>query len=266
MRVVVLTQSVLVAAGYTTMATALGHEVSAVVVARPVREGAGEFVDAVESADVVFAMSKHSLAPLLRAYEADVGLCTGFPWLVPQEAIETPRLGIVNGHPTLLPRGRGPHPWAWAVRNGDAEVGMTYHYMDATFDTGNILAQKAIPIGPDDTEDSLLPSYEAAAQELLPEVFAKLEAGDPGVPQVGDEYQHPFEGEYAVVDPTQPAADVHRQVRAWSFMPERLRVGPVLEREGQRHRLIRTSLEQVLHTDRLDCSDGPLWIVEAESV
>jgi methionyl-tRNA formyltransferase len=266
MRVVVLTQSVLVATAYTTTAKALGHEVPAVVVARPVREGAGEFVDAVESADVVFATSKHSLAPLLRAYDADVGLCTGFPWLVPQEAIETPRLGIVNGHPTMLPRGRGPHPWAWAVRNGDTEVGMTYHYMDATFDTGNILAQKPIPIGPDDTEESLLPSYEAIAQELLREVFAKLEAGDPGVPQEGGEYQHPFEEEYTVVDPTQPAAEVHRQVRAWSFMPERLRVGPVLERDGERRRLIRTSLEEGPDAERLDCADGPLWLVEPESV
>jgi methionyl-tRNA formyltransferase len=260
-RVVVLTQITPVAAGYTELATALGHEVPAVIVARPVREAAEAFIAAAGSADVLFPESKHSLAALLRAYEPDVGLCTGFPWLIPQEAIDVPRLGIVNGHPTLLPLGRGPHPWAWAVRNGETEIGMTYHYMDATFDTGNILAQKAIPLGPDDTEESLLPLYEATAQELLSEVFTKLEAGDPGVPQEGGEYQHPFEDEYAVVDATQPAAAVHRQVRAWSFMPQRLRVGPVFD--GRR--LVRTSLEEVAEAERLDCGDGPLWILEAES-
>jgi methionyl-tRNA formyltransferase len=258
-RVVVITQIVPVADGYTQIATALGHDVPAVIVGRPFNDAADVYLGAAPAADVVFATSKHSIAPLLRAYDADVGLCTGFPWLIPREALDVPRLGIVNGHPTLLPKGRGPHPWAWAIRTGENEIGMTYHYMDATFDTGNILAQKSIPIAPDDTEETLVPHFQAAAQELLPEVFAKLEAGDPGVAQVGGEYQHTFESEYAVVDLGQPAADVHRQVRAWSFMPERHRVGPVLD--GRR--LVRTSLTEVEGAERLDCCDGPVWIVEA---
>ncbi len=57
-----------------------------------------------------------------------------------------PRLGIVNGHPSLLPRYRGPFPIAWAIRNGETEIGMTFHLMDAAFDTGNVLAQKAVPL------------------------------------------------------------------------------------------------------------------------
>jgi methionyl-tRNA formyltransferase len=261
-RVVVITQIVPVADGYTQVANALGHEVPAVIVGRPFGDAADAYIGAAPSADVVFATSKRSIAPLLRAYRADVGLCTGFPWLIPQEAIDVPRLGIVNGHPTLLPKGRGPHPWAWAIRTGETEIGLTYHYMDATFDTGNILAQKAIPIAPDDTEQTLLPLFQAAAQELLPEVFAKLEAGDPGMPQVGGEYQQDFEAEYAVVDLVRPAAEVHRQVRAWSFMPERHRVGPVLD--GRR--LARTSLVAVDGAERVECGDGPLWIVESATV
>lgn len=262
MRVVVITQIVPVAEGYTQLATALGHEVPAVIVGRPYHEAADAFVQAAGSADVVFASSKHSIAPLLRAYDADVGLCTGFPWLIPQEAIDVPPLGIVNGHPTLLPKGRGPHPWAWAIRTGETEIGMTYHYMDATFDTGNILAQKAIPIEDDDTEETLVPRFQAAAQELLPAVFAKLEAGDPGMPQLGGEYQEAFEDAYAIVDPTQPAAEVHRQVRAWSFMPDRRRIGPVLD--GRR--LIRTSLSEVEGAEQIQCGDGPLWVVESAAV
>jgi methionyl-tRNA formyltransferase len=220
---------------------------------------AAAFIDAAGGADITFAASKRSIGPLLRAYEADVGLCTGFPWLITQDAIDVPPLGIVNGHPTLLPKGRGPHPWAWAVRTGETEIGMTYHYMDATFDTGNILAQKAIPIGADDTEETLIPHFQQAAVELLPVVFAKLEAGDPGVPQGEGEYQPAFEDDYAVVDPSRGAAEVHRQVRAWSFMPESRRIGPLLD--GRR--LVRTSLAEVEGAERIDCGDGPLWIVEA---
>jgi methionyl-tRNA formyltransferase len=259
LRVVLLTQIVPVAEGYSRVVTALGHDVPAVIVGRPSHDQPEAFIKAAGSADVVFAASKHSIGPLLRAYRADVGLCTGFPWLITQEAIDVPPLGIVNGHPALLPKGRGPHPWAWAVRTGESEIGLTYHYMDATFDTGNILAQKAVPIGPDDTEETLIPVFQGAAAELLEEVFAKLEAGDPGVPQGGGEYQHEFEAEYAVVDLSQPAADVHRQVRAWAFMPERLRIGPVID--GRR--LVRTSLVEVDGAERLECGDGPLWVVEA---
>ena len=259
MRVVLLTQIVPVVEGYSRVATALGHEVPAVIVGRPFHDEPEAFINAAGSADVVFAASKHSIGPLLRAYRADVGLCTGFPWLITQEAIDVPPLGIVNGHPTLLPKGRGPHPWAWAIRTGETEIGLTYHFMDATFDTGNILAQKAVPIGLDDTEETLVPRFQAAAQELLPQVFAKLEAGDRGVPQEGGEYQQAFEDEYAVVDLSQPAAEVHRQVRAWSFMPVRRRIGPVLD--GRR--LVRTSLVAVDGAERIDCSDGPLWVVES---
>ncbi|MDX6454243.1 MAG: methionyl-tRNA formyltransferase, partial [Gaiellaceae bacterium] len=75
--------------------------------------------------DVLFAATKHSIAGLLRAYEPDVALCTGFPWRITAEAIGVPKHGIVNGHPSLLPRYRGPFPIAWAVRNGETEIGLT---------------------------------------------------------------------------------------------------------------------------------------------
>ena len=259
MRVVILTQIVPVVEGYTEVAAALGHDVPAVIVGRPFQSEPEAFIEAAGNADVVFAASKRSIGPLLRAYDADVGLCTGFPWLIPQDAIDVPPLGIVNGHPTLLPKGRGPHPWAWAVRTGETEIGLTYHYMDATFDTGNILGQKAIAFGPDDTEETLIPHFQRAAAELLPEVLAKVEAGDPGVPQGEGEYQPAFEADYATVDPAWPAGEVHRRVRAWSFMPEASRIGPVLD--GRR--LVRTSLAEVDGAERIECGDGPLWIVEA---
>jgi methionyl-tRNA formyltransferase len=266
-RVVVMTQVPPIAAAYIALASALGHDVPAVIAGRPVAASPDDFLEAVgDGTDVLFPASKHALAPLLRVYEPDVALCTGFPWLVPQEAIDVPRLGIVNGHPTMLPKGRGPYPWAWAIRNGDSELGLTYHFMDATFDTGNVVVQKPIPIDPDDTEETLIPKFPAAAAELVPQVFAKLEAGERGTPQGEGEYQHPFEPEYAVVDLDATAADVHRQVRAWSFIPERLRVGPVVERNGTKVRLVRTSVTEVDGAQPLECADGPLWIVESVPV
>ena len=56
-----------------------------------------------------------------------------------------PPLGIVNGHPSLLPRYRGPFPIAWAVRNGETEIGMTFHLHGRGVRHRHVLAQKAIP-------------------------------------------------------------------------------------------------------------------------
>ena len=194
--------------------------------------------------DIVFAASKHSLARILRGYEADLGLCTGFPWRISAEAIAVPPLGIVNGHPSLLPRYRGPFPIAWAVRNGETEIGLSYHLMDADFDTGNVLAQKPFP--------------------LLDDAFDRLARGDRGDPQAAGEYQGPFEEEYRFADLSRPAAEVHRQTRAWSFVPPILPRGPIVERDGETVRLVRTSLVEVEGAERLECAGGPLWVVESE--
>ena len=70
-----------------------------------------------------FAADKASLARLTRAYEPEIGLCAGYSWLIPPEVLAIPRLGVVNSHPSLLPRHRGPYPFAWAVREGDKELG-----------------------------------------------------------------------------------------------------------------------------------------------
>jgi methionyl-tRNA formyltransferase len=214
--------------------------------------------------DVLFAASKHSIAPLLRAYEPDLALCTGFPWRIPAEAIAAPSHGIVNGHPSLLPRYRGPFPIAWAVRNGEHEIGMSYHLMDDGFDTGNVLAQKAIPLAEDETDETLFARFPALTAELVPIVFDRLARGERGEPQEGGEYQSAFEDDYRFVDLTQGAVAVHRQVRAWSFVPPiRPDMGPILERDGIRMRLLRTSLTEVGGAERLECADGPLWVLES---
>jgi methionyl-tRNA formyltransferase len=270
-RVVIITVLPVIARGYAEVVRALGHEPVAVIAPRrrvpgalPTPFAAEHVAEDPEELDVLFASSKHSLAPLLRAYEPDLALCTGFPWLIPAEAIAVPKLGIVNGHPSLLPRYRGPFPIAWAVRNGETEIGMSYHLMDAQFDTGNVLAQTPIPLAEDETEETLFARFPALTWELLSVVFDRLARGDRGDPQVGGDYQGVFEDDYRFVDLTQTAAEVHRQTRAWSFVPPILPgMGPIFERDGTRVRLLRTSLTEVAGAERIECADGPLWIVEA---
>lgn len=273
-RVVIVSQIPRMAVGYAELVRELGHEPVAHLAARfPARFdsprarhfAAGLLLEGPQELDLVYPAGRDRIAPLLRFYEPDLLLCTAFPWRLPADALAVPRIACVNGHPSLLPKYRGPTPMGWAVRNGETEIGMTFHVMDETFDTGGILAQKAVPLDDEEGMDTLWPKLGAAAAELLPVVFERLVRGDRGEPQEGGEYQSLFDDDYAFVDTAQTAAEVHTQVRAWRLSPigknER---GPILELDGERVRILRSSLTEVEGAERFDCADAPLWIVETE--
>ncbi|MDQ5821704.1 MAG: methionyl-tRNA formyltransferase [Actinomycetota bacterium] len=217
--------------------------------------------------DVLYAAHKRSLAPLLRAYEPDLVICLGFRWLMPQEALDVPRLGAMNVHPSKLPLYRGPIPLPWAVRNGETEIGMTVHRMDATFDTGAILAQAPVPLDPAAwTFEEVIPHMAAALQEVIPRALERIAAAEEGEPQDGDPgvYAAWFEDDFKQIDWSKPAREIHNQVRAWSFAGF---VGdvemPVGEVDGETRRIIRTSLEPAEGT-KIETGDGPIWITESE--
>jgi methionyl-tRNA formyltransferase len=214
---------------------------------------------------LVFPATRKQLTDLLQRLEPDLVVCFAFPWLIPADALAVPPLGWINCHPSLLPSYRGPTPVSWAIRNGEPEIGVTIHRMDESFDTGAILAQGRVPVDDDDTFDSLNMKAAPVTIGLLKTALERVARGEQGEPQEGGDYQSLFEDEYAYVDTTQPRVDVHRQVRAWSFTPfangER---GAILERGGERRRLLRTSLEEIDGAERLDCADGPVWVLESE--
>jgi methionyl-tRNA formyltransferase len=221
--------------------------------------------DAPSDLDVVIPSGRSRIAPLLRAFDPDVCFCSGFPWKIPADAIAVARSGIVNGHPSLLPRYRGPSPVSWAIREGETEVGFSFHYMDAELDTGNVLAQTTIPLGDERSWDDLIPKLGSAVGELFPRVLERLESDDPGDPQPEGGFYHSFfEPEYAWIDWSRPAVEIERQVRAWGFHPpvEGDR-GALAEIDGETVRILRVSLEQADGTPR-ECGDGTLWIVETE--
>lgn len=264
-----------VAAFMTAALRELGHDPVAVITARrkepiPDRPQMSDET-APAGLDVLLARDKWSMEPLLRACRPDLALCWGFPWRIPQAALDVPRLGSVNCHPAMLPRHRGPIPMAWAIRDGDGQYGITWHRMDADLDTGPILAQGTVPMQDDDFEImDVGPRIAAVAIGLLPQVLARIAARDPGdaQPTEGVTWAGHFEDDYAEVDWSQPARRIHDQVRAWAFSfglsPA---VGPVATLEGNRVRLTRTSLvDPGGEARRVECGDGPLWVVSWESV
>ena len=193
-RVAVVTRILPVALGFVETVRAAGHEPVALLSIRDTENRYGtEFtLDALLNGvppelDVLLPARRSSIAPLLASVAPDLVVCMGFPWKIPADALAVPTLGWLNGHPSQLPRHRGPIPVAWAIRHGDPEVGLTFHRMDAELDTGPIMAQAAMEFGEYAEPDVFYPRMGQLMMGLLGESLAKLESGEEGTVQEGGE-------------------------------------------------------------------------------
>jgi methionyl-tRNA formyltransferase len=118
----------------------------------------------------------------LAALQADAVVMASFDQIVGARALEIPRHGWMNIHPSLLPAYRGPEPVYWAIADGAVETGITLHRAVARVDAGPILAQKAMAIRADDTSGSLTKRLVATGVDLLPSALQGLLANAPGTP------------------------------------------------------------------------------------
>ncbi len=155
--------------------------------------------------------------------EADLCVMAFVTDIVPNEILNAPRLGTVQYHPSLLPKHRGPSSINWAIIAGESETGLTIFWPDAGLDTGPVLLQRRVPIGPDDTLrsiyfDRLFPMGVDAIAEAVRLVRA---GAAPKIPQ--DESQATYEGwctdEHARVDWSRPVGDVYNLIRGCNPRP-----------------------------------------------
>jgi methionyl-tRNA formyltransferase len=274
-RVIIVTRIRPVLEGFDAVVRAAGHEPVALLTMRSTDERYGPIAQtgellkgAAPELDVLIPGSRSSIAPLLASVEPDLVVCMGFPWKVPPDALAVPRLGWLNGHPSLLPRHRGPIPVAWAIREGDEEIAVTFHRMDAELDTGPIFAQRRVPLGELEPPDVFYPRMGVAVGEALAEALERLGVGDEGTPQTdGGGYESFFSREDAWLDLSRPAVEVHRLAWAWryAFTLDGIQ-GALVEIDGTPVRVLATSLSEVEGARRLECGDGPLWLVETEAL
>lgn len=273
LRVVIVTRILPVALGFEAVLRGAGHEPVGLLTIRDTENRYGpEFTlegllgGLPPDLDVVLPSRRSRIAPLLASLRPDLVVCMGFPWKVPADALAVPPLGWLNGHPSLLPRHRGPVPIAWAIRNGDADVGITFHRMDAELDTGPILAQASFPLGEYAVPNEFYERMGPLVMETLVTALERLAAGDEGTPQSeGGEYESFLPAEDAWLDSARPAEELHRLVWAWRYtVPVGELRGALVELDGETVRVLASSLTEVEGAQRIDCADGSLWLVEVE--
>jgi methionyl-tRNA formyltransferase len=113
----------------------------------------------------------------LASINPDAIIVVGYGRIIPQWMIDLPRLGNINLHASLLPKYRGAAPIQWAIAHGETMIGVTTMRIDAGLDTGDILLQKEMPIGANDTAETLAPALAASGSELIVETLRCLQAG-----------------------------------------------------------------------------------------
>jgi methionyl-tRNA formyltransferase len=158
-----------------------------------------------------------------QSLNADLAILAFVPQIVPERVFSVPRLGSICFHPSLLPKYRGASAINWALINGEPVTGLTLFWVDRGIDTGPILLQKEIAVGPDDTTGSLyFNKIFALGVEAIGEAVDLIKTGNP--PRiVQDEtqatYDPPCQDVHAKIDWTRPAQQVYNLIRGCDPQP-----------------------------------------------
>lgn len=158
----------------------------------------------------------------LEALQPDLIVVTAFGQILRQNVLDLPRFGCVNVHASLLPRWRGAAPIQAAILHGDEQTGVTIMRMDAGVDTGPILAQRPVPIEPEDNAGTLSARLAEEGANLLVEVLPDYLEGRLK-PQPQDErlatYAPMLKKGDGLLDCARPAAELANRVRAYNPWP-----------------------------------------------
>ena len=166
---------------------------------------------------------------VFQSLNADLCVMAYVTDIVPNEIIEASSLGTIQYHPSLLPLHRGPSSINWAIINGDSETGLSIFWPDEGLDTGPILLQKRVDIGPDDSVGSLYFNhlFPVGVAAIIESVDLVAAGSAPKIVQ--DESFATYEGwcgvDDALVDWSKDVGDVHNLIRgcdpqpgAWSML------------------------------------------------
>ena len=209
-----------------------GHQITAVYSQPPRPAGRGQQPrpSPVAAAAAALGLAVHTPTTLkdpaeverLRALHLDAIVVVAYGLMLPKAVLDLPRLGCFNVHGSLLPRWRGAAPIQRAILAGDLETGVTIMNMDAGLDTGPMILKEATPIAESDTAGTLHDRLAEIGAAVMARALAGVAAGEitpTPQPAAGVTYAAKIDKREARIDWARPAAEVQRQIHAFSPYP-----------------------------------------------
>ncbi len=143
--------------------------------------------------------------------------------IIPEKLINVPSLGTICYHPSILPRHRGASAINWAIIQGDTRTGLTILWVDKGIDTGPILLQKEVEIGPDDTTGSLYfkALFPMGIDAIIESVELIKKGAAPRIPQDESKatYEPPCDDRVASVSFEKPIKEIYNLIRGCDPQP-----------------------------------------------
>lgn len=211
---------------------AAGHDIAAVITQpdRPADRGRHKRPSAVKEAALKLGLAILQPESLrdpaavnqVRALAPECAVAVAYGQILRPEFLAVPTRGVVNVHPSLLPKYRGASPIPAAILAGDELTGVTIMLMDAGMDSGPILAQSTHPVDPEDTAGTLSERLAAFGADLLAKTLPRWLHND-----IEPHPQDPAQAtttsllrkEDGAIDWTRPAPEIWRRVRAYNPWP-----------------------------------------------
>ena len=161
-------------------------------------------------------------AETLKALSPDLIAVVAYGKIFPSAVLNAPPLGCVNVHASLLPSYRGAAPVNWAIAKGEKKTGITIMLMDEGVDTGDILTQREVPIGEEETAEELLKRLSIDGAELLLETVDRIAKNDISPVKQREEaatYAPLLSKKDGEVDWSQDAEEIKNLIRAMTPWP-----------------------------------------------
>ncbi|HEA3130771.1 TPA: methionyl-tRNA formyltransferase [Aeromonas hydrophila] len=168
------------------------------------------------------SLRKEEAQAELAALGADLMVVVAYGLILPKAVLDTPRLGCINVHGSLLPRWRGAAPIQRSIWAGDAETGVTIMQMDVGLDTGAMIRKVSCPITTDETSASLYDKLAGLGPQALVDTVNAMAAGNTAAEAQDDaqaNYAEKLSKEEARIDWSMEAVAIERCIRAFNPWP-----------------------------------------------
>ena len=174
---------------------------------------------------------------VIRELNPDLIVVSTFNQIIPEAIIRMPKLGVVNVHPSLLPKYRGATPTVWTLANGEEETGVTVHFIESEkIDSGRIIMQHKLRIDDRDTDGMLRHKLASLSEKTLAAALDSLCVKGENVFQPQDEAEATYFPKRTINDAelnlNAPFKNIYNKTRAMTPHP-----GAYIIQDGQKYKV-----------------------------